>query len=260
MADITSLKQGEVNPSGMTNWRGDQVSLTPGAQSPFKTSSVKLAEPGSRLVVGDRVFRYALAAGTFAAGNVLESQPETLINVTAGATDAAGNKVFTWYAATAMAADTYANGYLIAQSGTAANIGYTYRVRTHAAIGATTNGSLYLEDELAKAVNVTDKYTLMQNMYNSVLQCTTGSACLLAGVAPVSAVSGDYLWIQTWGPCSVKNAAGGKGTTMIADVTGQCIQLVSTASAGVLVYPIVGMSMQTLTASERGMVFLTIAP
>lgn len=64
MSDITVRDQGEVDDCGLVNWRGDQVAVPQGGQSIYKTSSIPLAKFGARKVVGDRVFRYALASGS----------------------------------------------------------------------------------------------------------------------------------------------------------------------------------------------------
>ena len=257
MADITSRYQGNVDDSDQVNWRGDQVNAPQGGQSVYDTASIKLTELGSRKVVGDRVFRYALAAGAIGAGDVAESQPETLLLVTGGAADPAGAKQLTWYAATAMSKDTYQDGVLIVGSGTAANLGYTYKVKSHNTISALTNGTLVLYDPIKRAVNVTDKMTLQQNMYQNCYECTTGDAHHPVGVAPIAVTSGDYFWLQTWGPVGVKVGAGATGA-VCADATGQVIAY-SSAFAESANAPI-GSATMDITASQFGIVYLQIAP
>lgn len=260
MADITVRNQGEVEDSGKVNWRGDQVAAPQGGQSIYKTSSVQLAQLGSRKVVGDRVFRYALASGAAGSGDLCETKATQLDSVTAGGTDPADGKTFTWYAATTIGSGDYSEGYLSCQSGTAANLGQFYRVRTHGAIAKTTNGTLYLYDTLDLVENVTDEWTLTQNPYKSVIECTTGAASIPVGVAPVAVTSSDYFWLQTWGPAMVKaGTAAAKGEALIADVTGQVYNQ-KISSAGGQVFAVVGYAMQLNTASEYALAFLTIAP
>jgi len=260
MADITTRNQGEVEDSGKVNWRGDQVAVPQGGQSIYKTSSIQLADLGSRKVVGDRVFRYALASAGAGAGDLCESKAEHLDSVTAGGTDAAGAKTFTWYAATAMSVNTYAEGYLSCQSGTAANLGQFYRIRSHAAIAKTTNGVLNLYDSLDLTENVTDEWSINQNVYASVVECTTGAASLPVGVAPTAVTTGDYFWLQTWGPCMAKaGTAIAKGEAIIADVTGQVYNQ-KISSAGGQVFSVLGHGMMLATGSEYASVFLQIAP
>lgn len=257
MADITALHSGAANDSGKVNWRGDQVSA-PIGQSLYKTSSVPLAELGSRLVVGDRVFRYTVAAGAINAGDLAQVGAVNVLNVTAGGTDPANNKAFTFYSALARAADFYAEGMVYAQSGTAANMGHMYRIKSHPAVATTSNVTLTLYDPLVKALNVTDKWSIIQNVYRDVVQMAGGTAAP-AGVAPILVTSADYFWLQTWGPCNVKVGAGAAaGMALVPDVTGQVLGLVQ--SNTVNAKAIVGYNVQIFTASERGLIFLTIAP
>ncbi len=258
MADITKYDQGNVEASGKVNWRGDQVAVPQGGQSIYETSSVKLAELGSRKVVGDRVFRYTLAAGSVNAGDVVQYGGTQLINVTAGGTVPTGAKVFTWYAATTIGKDDYAEGYLISQSGTAANMGYMYRVKSHDAIATTSTGTLVLYDEIKHTVDTADKYSLHMNLYKNVTQMTAGTAPAV-GVAPILVTSGDYFWLQTWGPAAVKCAADTAGAHAQIAATGQVGLPIEATTAG-SERAFVGFALHTLTASERGLVFLTIAP
>lgn len=257
MADITSRYDGNVEDSGLVNWRGDQT-VVPSGQSVFSSSSVKLAPLGARKVVGDRVFRYALAGGAVGAGDIAQAGAEIQIDVTAGSAVSSGAKVFTWYAATAIVADRFADGMLYAQSGTAANLGYAYRVKSHAAIAKTTTGTLFLYDSLKLTVNVADKWSLAQNPYSGLTECTAGTAPAL-GVAPIAVTSGDYFWLQTYGPCCIKSSAvAAAGQALAPGATGQAQTYVVATTASQA--QMIGISMQICTASEYGLAFLTIAP
>lgn len=270
MADITVRNQGNVSDEGKVNWRGDQVSLTPGDQSIYETSTVQLCDLGSRKVVGDRVFRYAQAGGgvTIAAGDLVQVSPAAsangclgavsgYISVTAGTVNQSGGKVFLYYFATSAAADLFAEGYLYSQSGTAANMGQMYRIKSHASVADTTKTSLFLYDPLTLTSNVTDKWSLAFNKYKSVTRATAQTS-IAAGVCPVSVTTGDYFWLQTWGPVNVKAGVGvTTGMSVAMGVTGQVEGV--TVVTGSVNAPI-AWAMQTLTVSERGLVWLTIAP
>lgn len=270
MADITSRNQGNVSDEGKVNWRGDQVAATPGDQSIYETSSVQLADLGSRKVVGDRVFRYAQAGGgvTIAAGDLCQISPAAsangclgavsgYISVTAGTVNQQGGKVFLFYFATSAAADLFAEGYLYSQSGTAANMGQMYRIKSHASVSDTTKTSLFLYDPLTLTSNVTDKWSLAFNNYKSITRCTAQTNATV-GVCPVSVTTSDYFWLQTHGPVNVKAGVGViAGMAVAPGVTGQvegCTVVTGTVPAPI------GYAMQTLTVSERGLVWLTIAP
>src|SRR3990167_4865156 len=113
MADITALHSGAVNDGGKVNWRGDQVSA-PNAQSIYKSSSVQLAELGSRLVVGDRVFRYAQIGAVVAnIGDVMQTALTPRIPTTGGGTSASGGRQFIFYnTGSASTLNQYAEGTL----------------------------------------------------------------------------------------------------------------------------------------------------
>lgn len=255
--DISGFNDGNVGNEGKVNWRGDQATVPPGSQSILDSSSVKLADLGTRKVVGDRVFRYAQAAGTIGAGEVCEFGAQSVINVTAGGTDPAGAKTFTWYSATSVAANHWAEGYVCAQSGTASNQGLMYRIKSHSAIATTTTGTLFLYEPLKKLLNVADKYSIFQNPYKGLTQCTAGTNSVI-GVTPIAVTSSDYFWIQTYGPQTVKCAAvAAAGRPVVAGATGQVSAMVTTDASVAFV---VGQSMQVCTASERGLVFITLAP
>jgi hypothetical protein len=257
MATITSFQSGNVSNEGKVNWRGDQLAAPQGGQSIFESSSVPLAELGTRKVVGDRVFRYAQAGATINAGDVAIYGAANIINVTAGGTSPAGGKQFTWYSATGIVADYWAEGYVYAQSGTAANMGYMYRIKSHPASTVTTNVTLELYDPLVLTLNVTDKYSIVQNPYKGLTQSTAATGVPM-GVAPIVVTTGDYFWLQTYGPVDVKcSAVAAVGDPVCNAATGQVAALATTDGAG---NPIIGMAMQICTNSERGLVFLQIAP
>lgn len=255
MADITVRNQGEVDDSGKVNWRGDQVSITPGDQSIYKSASIQQADLGHRKVVGDRVFRYAQADASIGAGDVAQINYNSQINVTAGGTEAAGAKAFTFYFATSNAAGVYDEGFLISQSGTAANLGYGYRVKTQPIVATTSTVKLTLYDPLVKGNDVADSWSLFSNKYKGLTENTAGTAAS-AGVAPIAVTSGDYFWLQTWGPCNVKaGAALADGNAFVAGATGQ-IAAPTATTGGALGYVL----QPVLTVSEYGLVFLEIAP
>ncbi len=270
MADITGRNQGNVSDEGKVNWRGDQVSVTPGDQSIYESSSVLLADLGSRKVVGDRVFRYAQAGGgvSIAAGDICQVSPAAsangclgavsgYISVTAGTVNQSGGKVFNYYIATSAAADFFAEGYLYSQSGTAANMGQMYRIKSHGSVSDTAKVNLVLYDPLTLNSNVTDLWSLAINKYKSITRCTAATN-VAAGVSTIAVTTGDYFWLQTWGPVNVKaGVAVIAGIAVAPGATGQCAGLTVVTAT---VPGQIAIAMQTLTVSERGLVWLTIAP
>ena len=259
MADITSLQSGAVNDSEKVNWRGDQVATPQGGQSIYKSSTVPLAELGSRLVVGDRVFRYAQCGLVPPnAGDLVELGAGFVLSVTGAATGGiAGDKAIYWFSTTNVAKDYWAEGSICANSGTATSVGFQYRIKSHAAIATTSTGTLLLYDPLVVSNAATSKWSIFQNPYKGVTQMTGGTNIAM-GVAPIVVTTNDYFWLQTYGPCEVKCAAvAGVGDPCAAGVTGQVMALATTDGA---VTHTVGYAMQICTASERGLIFLQLAP
>jgi hypothetical protein len=268
MADITAYQSGDFDNSAKVNWRGDQVNI-PNAQSIYKSSSVQLAELGMRLVVGDRVFRYAkcgVGAGASKVGELQQKQgvdwaaTQTAYDPNSTAVAAtAGQKTLGVYAFTTATVNQWAESYVFVCSGTATECGQMFRVKSH---GSTASGGsiiLSLYDEINCRIATADTISLLANDYSAVIQCTTGATTIAVGVPACVATTNDYFWLQTWGPSSVKNAAATKGAAVVADVTGQVIIAVSATTAGANAQ-IVGYALHTMTASQYGGVMLTIQP
>ena len=258
MADITQRNSGVVDDSGKLNWRGDQVNVPQGGQSIYKSSSIQLADLGSRKVVGDRVFRYARCGAGVApgAGDLVESDAASIEGVTAGFEDASGGKVFTFYFATSNGAGTYDEGYVIAQSGTAANMGYHYRIKTQPIVATTSDAKLALYDSLVRVINTTDEYAIFANPYSNVIEQIAATKASV-GVAPIAVTTNDYFWLQTWGPCAVRGGAVPVSNPFVVGVTGAVSPMVTTDAA---VLKVLGHAIQLITASERGLAFIEIAP
>lgn len=268
MADITAIQSGNVSEKmGKVNWHLPPGAPPPGGQSIHESSSVQLADLGQRLVVGDRVFRYAQLGGVAAIpGDILQFPASSVkgfceLLATGGNTDASGGKTFTFYCATSHAADFFAEGMIISQSGTAANLGQFYRVKTHGSVADTSTVTLTLYDALQKAVNVTDKWSIYANPYKLVTQNTAGTVAT-AGVLSCPATTNDYVWIQTWGPCALKSqtAVGGFGNMAFAAATGAAVGFIATGTGGNPGNPIATYLYAAPVASERSLAFLTIAP
>ena len=262
MADITQLHGGQVNDGGKVNWRGDQVSA-PTGQSIYKSSSVQLAELGARLVVGDRVFRYAQIGGVVAnVGDVMQANIAPSVPVTAGGTSPADGKQFVFFhTASGAAANLYAEGHLHCVSGTANNMGQMYRVKSHPLIATDTAGTITLYDPLLTTENITDKWQLTKNQYKGVTQCTAGlGAVVTPGVLVCIATTNDYVWLQTWGPCAVKSQTSVLASgPLYAAATGAAVGFIATGTGGAIYSPI-GIAMTVPVASERALAFLQIAP
>ena len=161
-------------------------------------------------------------------------------------------RTFTITAATAIAVNTYAEGYLVCEIGaTDSNRGMLYRIKSNA-IGASAGTCiLTLYDPLVYAVQATGNWSVHQNLYMNVDSGAVTQAPV--GVSPVYATTNDYFWLQTWGPATVVGTAA-KGNGLVNSVSGLATVIAATDAQ-------IGTTIQTLAAAtNNGLVFLTIAP
>lgn len=176
-------------------------------QDAFTSSATRLhplGTPGEAF--GGRKFRYVQAgAVALVVGNALQARIEDVdhddiaVRVTAaGATELL---ITTGSSGGALDANEYAEGWAVID--TTPGLGYAYRIKSHAAIAASTNGTLILEedDPIQVALTASSKVTLMTNPYKGVIQhpVTTASGVTVGGAVCVIAAS-EYGWIQTGGP------------------------------------------------------------
>lgn len=253
MGDITSKYQGNVSDEGQQNWRGDQISAPQGGQSVFDSASVQLADLGSRKVVGDRVFRYAKAKTDLTAGMTCEYGGETLVSIALGSaiTQPAGMRSFVVTAATAISANTYAEGYLTCVAGaTDSNLGMLYKIKSNALGSSAGTCKLTLYDAMKFAVKLTSTYRFAQNPYIVASASANGA---VMGVAPITVTSGEYFWLQTWGPCAV-NGSAAAGSGMISKVSGVSTVVLSASAQAVYGYPLVA------NTGNNDLCWITVAP
>lgn len=267
MADITGYNQGNVDDSELVNWRGDQVSAPQGGQSIYDASSVQLAPLGSRKVVGDRVFRYAKAGSLDgAAGKVMQAPAFNAnwqgISYATTRVPVVGAKTIWLYSGTqTLTANQYAGGYIGVESGTAANAGYMYRIKSHGAVSATSTFEVKLYDTIKQTITGSDKLSMIPNLYNGVTVQTAGNGAVPVGIPPINVTTGDYFWLQTWGPCPALNSttAVAAGAPVYAGGTGDVCGVVGTGTFASLIAQI-GIGIVTGTNREKDFIFLTIAP
>jgi hypothetical protein len=154
------------------------------------------------------VFHYCQAgASALVAGNVIQSPAQIAnhLNMAPSATVAVGATTMTLTpGATGGAANLYQDGTLIVS--TTPGLGQTFRVRSHAAITASTAFDIFLysDDAVAVQLTTTSRLDLQQNVYKGVIQApVTTLTGAIVGVAPYAIAATEYGWLQTWGPCGV---------------------------------------------------------
>lgn len=187
-------------PAGM----GGQLKWPVTAQPVFSTSSTQYHPIGSRGEdIFGRVFRYALAGGTtLVAGDVLQA-PAQLANhqdMTPSAAAIDDRTISVTPGATAGAADLYAGG--IAVIDTTPGLGYSYPVKGHLAITASTLFVLNLGVgwTIQVALTATSRVSLYSNPYANVIQSpvtTLTNVCVGVCVYPIT--NAQYGWVGVHG-------------------------------------------------------------
>ncbi len=235
-------------------------------QNMWVSSATQQHPLGTRGVTPDgRVFRYAKAgASDLVAGNCLQS-PAVITTHLANTPPAvsAGATSFQYTpGATAGAANLYAEGYL--QVDTTPGNGYTYTVKDHPAITASTAFTLNLDadDPVQVALTTSSRVGLLANPYNGVIQFPVTTATgILVGVAAYVIAAGEYGWIQTWGPCSVLiNGTPALGAAVVSPsaTTAGSVDVITTTN--LVTAQIVGNMCQVGVSTKDNFVWLKVAP
>lgn len=226
------------------------------------SSTVQGADLGTAMTTGDgRYFRYCLVGGTSLVTGTLIQAPAQVANhiqLTPVAAAVGATQVTVTLGATAATANQYYNGLLVVSldGGTGGVKGYAYQISGHPAAASSGSLTLTLSDPLLNLITTSAKIDLVLNNYSGVIiNPTTGSS------APVGAAiwvlpTATYGWIQTQGPASVLNDAGG-AITVGNDVTP------STSVAGAIksltgTLPTIGTAVTSITASQNGTVRLQL--
>lgn len=172
----------------------------------FSSSADKYHELGFRAEFGGRSFRYVRAgAVALVVGNALQTTVEDVdhddITCRVTAIGATSLLITTGSSGGALDENEYADGYAIID--TTPGLGYTYKIKSHAAIAASTDGALVLEDgeTVQVALSASSKITLVANPYKNVIQhpvTTASGVCVGGAVYPIGI--NEYGWIQTGGP------------------------------------------------------------
>ena len=233
-------------------------------QSVNDDDTTQNAPLGTRLALGDRVFYYAYFSAACTAGEVVcapvmgaSHQADIL---TPGACTA-GQKVVTLTLGSSMAANQYAEGYMMVSSGT--GVGQTYRIKSHGTYGtAAVDCTINLYDDLVEPVTATCELNFVPNIYNKVV---IGSSALGVpvgvSVCDVSAVS--YAWIQTWGPAAANHVGATPAAAAIkVGTTGGVLQAFGAATTCPEIEGfVIGKNFNlAATAGENTPVYLTIRP
>lgn len=176
------------------------------AQPLFSSSATQYHELGFKATYQGRVFRYVKAgASDLVVGNAVQAPVEDVdhddITCRATAIGATSLLITTGASGGALDENEYADGYAVID--TTAGLGYTYHIKGHAAIAASTNGSLQLVDgeSVQVALDTSSKITLIKNPWKGVIQMpATTLTNVIVGGAVYPVVAAEFGWVQSGGP------------------------------------------------------------
>ena len=213
----------EIPPSGFA-W-GSSV---PSVIDPFTENNAAQVLPlGTKLIYGERVFRYTLAGGTaLVAGNVLQGMVGVAGHITEGLDVPAigATSVEFTPSGTAITANEYQDGFFVQDAG-ATGAGYAYKIKSHPVSSGTSAIDLALIDPIVVAIPAAGTGSIIQNPWGEVLQAiATTHTAPVVGVAQAVITAAQYGWVQTRGPASVLT----EGTVVKGNV---CIAPTGTAGA-----------------------------
>lgn len=191
-------------------------------QGLFEVSSVKKHPLGTLRMLSDgRVFAYAKAGSVALAPGKLCQAPAPVANhdnLVVAAASAGDEAVTVTLGATAVAADDYAEGFLIIVTGTGA--GCAYKIKTHPAASASASLKVTLYDKLRTALDATSRACLIYNPFSGTVIHPSPPTSKLVGVPLVSVPIGNYYWSQIAGPTVVLvNGTISNGKKVVASAT-----------------------------------------
>jgi|TARA_R110002020_G_scaffold44936_1_gene128966 hypothetical protein len=172
--------------------------------NPFAESATQLFPIGSKLIYGDRTFRYAQMDGAVTAGKCVQSAAAVANHrdIAVQAAAAAGDtSVTVTLGSTAATLNQYANGYLHIND--VAGQGQLLGIASNPAADASANVVITLFDAVATALTTSSKADLIVNSYKDVVVAPATETGPVIGVTTIDMTDDYYGWIQTNGPASV---------------------------------------------------------
>jgi hypothetical protein len=181
----------------------------------FKPDSIQKYPLGTKFVCGDRIYRYAKAGGVCSPEWGAYKAKKTNTNAVAPA-QAVGAGVEGSYEVTVtidteigalttgvLTANELAGGYIVIGNGSSQHPQMRLIV-SHPAL-ATAGGALTLTLDMPLIADVTAGTTNIELMespfYNLLADGSGGDYVTFIGMPSAEVVSGEYFWVQTWGPC-----------------------------------------------------------
>lgn len=262
------------------------VLLSPGEE--MRESSTQITPLGTRGVSDDgRIFRYCKAGAALKAGQCVLSAVTTAIQnspVSSNLTLTSGTTIGTtwtiWPLQNAsqctgvlVTANDYTDGYISIGSSsftTGTMVGRYYPIKSHTGITAASTSpfNVTLKDGYYPETAMTTAdigFAIIKNIYDDVIPLAQAAAPTgtVIGVSPFAVTSGNFFWVQTWGPCScLIGVATAINQPVLASATdAACTGLtVATSGASFVAAQTIGTSIAVAIAGGYGFVNLQLNP
>ena len=197
----------------MTAFSQMSISGDPGDEK--VTSTTKEHKYGTRMVIGDRIFKYGgiSSAAAVGAGKIVQASAtiagHDMDLVITAAVAVGGKSITVTTTATDAAEDLYADGYVYINDG--AGEGHMYKILSHSAHDYSDDADLTLNfydgDTCAEAITTSSLAGLMLSPYSNMVVSTAGAhgarTGIVTGVCATEIAASSYGWFQTWGPAAV---------------------------------------------------------
>ena len=182
--------------------------------------SVQKYPLGTRYVDGDRAFRYAKFLGTMNPDLLArDTQPQTVAYIAIQAATLQYATRFTCTVGAAdgiagdgdIAADELAGGYCVIFDASSKAI--TRQIKSNTATDGGGTMTVDVTDPIPVALTTSDHVECMASQYRYLTASTSNAYGMHVGLPVLVYTSGQFGWVQTWGPCWIApQAAVGSGS------------------------------------------------
>jgi len=226
----------------------------------FTQTTLQQFPLGSKVIQGDRAFRYVKCGGSNIAVGLLTTGPASGADhikdlaVAAAAAIGAKSVTITNGGTTAITANMFAGGYLFVND--VDGEGQCLRIRSHPAAATSASCAITTYDPLTVALTTNSQCGIKKNPYDAIVVSATTPVAVPVGVTCRGLTANYYGWLQTFGPCAVLC----NGT----HVVGKPVEVGLTTAgsvdvgAGTTGADAIGVCMSVGASTEYSLIFLTL--
>ncbi len=240
--------------------------LTSHPIKPYEESAIQLFPLGTKLIQGERVWRYSKnGSGTLVIAGPVQGpaviHAEQNYNIEVGATSDIGDFTVTLTGTTNLdnspndEANAFSEGYLFIND--EAGEGQCYKIKSNEAFSTTDDAVFTLYDPLTIALTTSSQAGLLHNPYNRVVAAAAVNSNMVIGVPLLAITASYFFWAQSGGPAPVRTGSNNQvlGTMSIVGTnSAQSDPMAAFTTETIIGYPMTPCDTQT----ETFMCFLTL--